>query len=404
VGSGPAGLAAAITLHKLGVSGIQVIDREREAGGMPRLCYHTGFGWHDLRRIQSGPNYARLYRKRAADAGIVVQTSTMVTGWSGLRTVALTSPMGRREIGAEAILLATGCRERPGAARLVPGNRPLGLFTTGALQRFLHEQGQVVGRRAVIVGAELISLSALLTLAGAGIEVAAMLTPYPHHQVYSPYSPLLWYANRRYGVKLVTGAQVSQIHGRRRVEAVEYCRVATGERMTLACDTIIFSGQWIPEHELARTGGLTLNPATLGPEVDLGLRSSVPGIFAAGNLLRGAQTADYAALEGQLAAQSIAQYLRDAAWPQRGVPIEVEAPLAWISPNRISAAPTASKNAFVFQVGESCRNVQLSVYQGSCLLARQSFGRLIPNCSYPLKAHWLSAVDREGEALRLVLA
>src|SRR5262245_14789477 len=310
VGAGPAGLAAALELRRLGVGDVRVVDCEPEAGGVPRLCHHTGFGIRDFHRVYSGPAYARRYARMAEAAGIAVRTATTATGWAGPRTLSLTSPHGLEQIEAAAILLATGCRERPRSARLVPGSRPQGVFTTGSLQQFVHGHGQPVGRRAVIVGAELVSLSALMTLAGSGSSTALMTTELPRHQLYLPYLPFKWYAaDLLTRTPIVGRTRVSRILGQQRVEAVEVSNLDNGRSQVVACDTIVFTGDWIPEHELARRGGLLLDPATRGPLVDTSLRSSAVGVFAAGNLLRGAETADIAALEGRRAAQHIRDFL-----------------------------------------------------------------------------------------------
>ena len=81
------------------------------------------------------------------------------------------------------MVLATGCRERPRSARLVPGSRPTGVMTTSTLQQLVHLRGQRVGRRAVIVGAEHVSFSAVATLAHAGASVAGLVTELPETPV-----------------------------------------------------------------------------------------------------------------------------------------------------------------------------------------------------------------------------
>jgi thioredoxin reductase len=404
IGGGPAGLAAALELKRLGIDDIKIVEREDEIGGVPRFCHHTGFGLRDLHRVHSGPQYARDYRARIADAKLEVFTSTTVTEWTGPRQVRTTSPTGRRDIEAQAILLATGCRERPAAARLVPGNRPAGIFTTGSLQRFIYGAQQPVGRRAVVVGAELVSLSAVLTLHHAQIPTTLMITEHPAHQIYLPFTAALWYATHWLGLKVVEQTQISRIIGHKRVEAVELTHVKTGQVETIACDTVIFTGKWIAEHELARLGNLLIDKATSGPQVDAELRTSAFGVFAAGNLLRGAETADYAALEGRHAAYSIAQFLAKGFWPQAGVPVCVESPLAWVSPNRVSA-PQAQPplGAFLFQVAQFCNRSQLRIYQGDRLLHSQIFAHLMPNCSYRLSSGWLAAVNVQGEPLRLTV-
>lgn len=404
VGGGPAGLAAALELRRLGITDVCIVEREAAVGGIPRLCHHTGFGLRDLRRVLSGPDYAARYRARVADAGIPVRTESQVTGWEGPRTVAVTSPQGRQTIQAEAILLATGCRERPAPARLIPGNRPQGVLTTGSLQRFVHEHGLCVGRRAVVVGAELVSLSAVMTLAHAGVEVAAMLTGHPQHQIYTPYAPIWWAMQRRLGIPLLTQATVRRVIGSRRVEALEVSQGDHAAVQVIPCDTVVLSGDWIPEQEVARAGGLVMARATRGPQVDGALRTSARGVFAAGNVLRGARTADAAALEGKHAAHSIVHYLRHDEWPPRSVAIEVEPPLAWVSPSCVTPGqPSPPRGQVIFQVLSFCRQVTVQVWQGTRLLARRRYGKLAPNQVYALPGAWLGQIDPLGEPVHVTI-
>lgn len=313
VGGGPAGLSAAIELKKQGVKNILVVDREAEAGGMPRMCHHTGFGREDLWRMWQGPKYAKYYRDLAEKMDVEVRTSTTILGWEGLATekvLSFTSPNGMGEIKAQAVLLATGVRERPRAARLVPGKRPQGVFTTGSLQRFLYQEHLPVGKRAVIVGAELVSLSALMSLMGAGIKCEMMVTEEASHQIEFPYVVMKWaLADIISRTPIVTNTRISNIFGQKRVEGIELTH-QNGNKQLVECDTVIFTGNWIPEHELARMGGLEINPHTKGPVIDANFQSSVQGIFVAGNLLRGVETADRCALEGQRAARAITSTLR----------------------------------------------------------------------------------------------
>src|SRR3954462_2205857 len=92
VGGGPSGLAAAIELRELGISPVAVIEREGEAGGIPRHSDHSGFGLRDLRTVLSGPRYAERYRHLAEAAGVDLLTETMVTEWDGDRSLKLTGP------------------------------------------------------------------------------------------------------------------------------------------------------------------------------------------------------------------------------------------------------------------------------------------------------------------------
>ena len=403
VGAGPAGLAAALELRRLGVRDVRVIDREPQAGGVPRMCHHTGFGIRDLYRIYDGPAYARRYAHLAERAGITLDTATSATGWAGPLALSLASPRGLEQIEARAILLATGCRERPRAARLVPGSRPQGVFTTGSLQQFVHGHGQAVGRRAVVVGAELVSLSALLTLAESGSAVALMVTELPRHQIYFPYLPFKWYAaDLLTRTPIATRARIGRILGSKRVEAVEVAYLDGGRTEVIACDTVVFTGDWIPEHELARHGGVLLDPATRGPLVDLRLRTSARGVFAAGNLLRGAETADVAALEGRRAARHIHEYLERDTWFEARLPIECIPPVAWIAPGAISADDRLP-GGFLFRVGQFCRDARVQVRQGERVLYQRRFRRLQPNWSIRLEGGWAASADPGGPPLRLAV-
>jgi thioredoxin reductase len=402
VGGGPAGLRAAIELKRLGVRDVVVAEREQEAGGIPRLCHHTGFGMRDQRWLLSGPDYAERYRKLAQAAGVAVHTATTITGWAGPSALGYTSPHGLGPIVAQAVLLATGCRERPRAARLVPGSRPAGVFTTGSLQRFVYEQHLPVGRRAVIVGAELVSLSALMTLRHAGVAVTMMVTEQPRHQLYFPYLPMKWLLADWLGhTPIVTGAKVTNIAGREGVEGIEITHLESGRVEAVACDTVVFTGEWVPEHETARLGGLAIDAGTRGPRVDAGYRTSRRGVFAAGNLLRGAETADLGALEGRAAAQHIYAFLQNEQWPEPGVPLVAEPPLVWVCPNVI--APGLAVQPFRFRSREFRNHVRLEVRQGRSLLATQALPRMIVNESMVLPGDWVNAVQARGEPVRLVV-
>ncbi|MDO9301603.1 MAG: FAD-dependent oxidoreductase [Anaerolineales bacterium] len=312
VGAGPAGLAAAIELKKLGIKDVLVVDREPEAGGMPRFCQHTGFGRADLWRMYTGPHYARYYRELAEKHGVEIHTSTTITGWNEGK-LTFTSPGGLGEIEAQAVLLATGIRERPRAARMIPGTRPQGIYTTGSLQRFVYQEGLPVGKRAVIVGAELVSLSALMTLQHAGVKCAMMITEESAHQIEFPYVVMKWaLADILTRTPLVTNARVTNIFGHKRLEGIEITR-GNNQTEVVECDSVIFTGNWISENEMARLGGLEIDSVTKAPKINAGFHSSVEGVFVAGNLLRGGKsvnTADQCALEGSQAGKAIAKFLR----------------------------------------------------------------------------------------------
>jgi thioredoxin reductase len=395
VGGGPAGLACAIELRRRGVREVLVLDREQAAGGIPRHCAHQGFGIRDLHRVLSGPRYARRYVELARTSSVSVLTETMATGWSSDGALEVTSPRGRESLRASAVVLATGCRERPRSARLVPGSRPDGVMTTGMLQQLVALPGRRVGTRAVIVGAEHVSYSALLTLAHAGVAVAGMVTALPRQQ-----SIALAHmgAALRYRVPLWTRTTVGSIRGRLRVEAVELRHLDSGQTRSVACDTVVFTGDWIPDHELAVMAGLALDPGTRGPRIDTGLRTARAGVFAAGNLLHGAEPADVAALSGRHAAASIAHRLAEPdAWPVPHVRLSCSAPLLWISPNAVSPArDDPPRGRFALRSTEFLRRPTIEIRQDGRPLWSGRVSRLGPGRSASLPCDWIPAVDLGG--------
>jgi thioredoxin reductase len=402
VGGGPAGLACAVELRRRDVEDVIVLDREAEAGGIPRHSAHQGFGLRDLHRLLSGPRYARRYVELARESGARVEEEAMVTGWSK-GTLEVTSPSGREALRADAVVLATGCRERPRAARLVPGSRPDGVFTTGQLQQVVQLGVAGVGRRAIVVGAEHVSFSAVMTLAHAGADVVGMATDLPRHQ---SLAAIRLGAAFRYRTPLWTRTAVSGIYGRPRVEEVELVDLDSGETRRVTCDTVVFTGDWIPDNELAVLAGLELDPGTRGPGVDTGLRTTRPGVFAAGNLLHAAEPADVAALSGRHVAASVSRWLAEREpWPEGQVPIVCRPPLRWISPNSVCLPiELPPRGRFVVRSATFFDRCEVQVAQDDRLLWSRRVAGLGPGRSRALPSAWIQNVDANGGPVAVAVA
>jgi thioredoxin reductase len=435
VGAGPAGLSAAIELRRLGAGTVLVVDRESEPGGIPRHSRHTGYGLRDRHRIMTGPGYARALAEAARAAGAALRLGTTVTGWGGPgdgsapgdvvapgggmapgggHAVTWTSADGIETVHAAVVLLATGCRERPRAARLVPGDRPAGVMTTGELQQRVYLGGERLAGRALVVGAEHVSFSAAMTLAHAGAEVVALVTEHERQQSYAAFR---FGAAVRWRVPVWTSTRVARVAGRGRLAGVEVADVRTGAVRFVPCDTVVFTADWIPDHELARMAGLAMDPGTRGPAVDTTLATSAAGVFAAGNLVHAAETADIAALSGRHAARHIAAALNIgslgtgslgtgslAGEGKHGaqVPVLVAPPLRWISPNVIGSAAPPPLGRFVLRSQEFRRRVRLEARQDGRLLARSRPVRLVPGRPVHLDADWLAQVDPAGGPVRVI--
>ena len=98
---------------------------------------------------------------------------------------------------------------------------------------------------------------------------------------------------------MATRTRVTRIIGAPALRAVEIENTDTGARRIIDCDTLILTGDWIPDHELARSAGLDIDPIGGVPLVDTALRTNRTGVFAIGNLVHPVDTADVAALDGR---------------------------------------------------------------------------------------------------------
>ncbi|MEU6994187.1 FAD-dependent oxidoreductase [Streptomyces sp. NPDC046465] len=394
VGAGPAGLATAAGLAVAGVGEVEVVDRERQGGGVPRHCAHGGFGPPGT----TGPRFAERCVAAAVGAGAVLRTGVTVTAWAAPLTLDTTSPRGLERITARAVVLATGARERPRAARLVPGTRPAGVFTAGELQQAVHPHGSRIGTRAVVVGAEPVGFAALDTLRRAGVAVAALVTEHPRHQ--APRARALE-ARLRRGVPVLTDATVAELLGRGRLSGVRL-RHRDGRTAYVACDTVVFTGDFVPDHELARSGGLLMDRGTRGPAVDGAFRTDARGVFAVGNVLHAAEPARTVVREGALAATAVRRYLRDGDWPSASVPLRVTAPLGWIAPNRLTQDEPG--DGFTLRTTEFVPRPTLVITQDGRVLHRARLRRgAVANRPFRVAGGWAARVDVAGGAVRVSL-
>ena len=247
VGGGPTGLSAARRLTDLGIRNVVVLEREAEAGGIPRHCGHLGFGWQSHMRLWSGPRFAAELRKSTKD--LDVRTATTVIELSKAGQLRVQGNTGISEMKARHVLTATGTRETPRAPRLVGGSRPQGVMNTGALQQHVYLYHNKPFERPVIIGSELVSFSALLTCRHLGIRPIAILE---ENQRISAQQPGGLIARFMFGVPVRTSTKLISIEGRKSVEAVEVER--RGKRERIVCDGVIFTGLFRPETALIPTG------------------------------------------------------------------------------------------------------------------------------------------------------
>ncbi len=314
VGGGPAGLAAAIVAKKRGIDDILVLEREPNAGGILNQCIHDGFGLIKFQEALTGPEYANRYIEEANELGIEIATGVMVQDISCDKTVTTVSPGGIKTYEASAVILAMGCRERTRGAISIPGTRPAGVFTAGVAQNLVNIRNIMVGKRIVILGSGDIGLIMARRLTLEGAEVLAVVEKLPYS---SGLQRNITQCLEDFGIPLLLSHTVTNIAGKERVEGVTISRVdqqgrtIRGTSKKYLCDTLILSVGLIPENELSLNAGVVIDEVTGGARVDESLQTSIPGIFACGNVLQVHDLVDYVSAEGELAAGSAVAYIRE---------------------------------------------------------------------------------------------
>ncbi len=313
IGGGPAGLAAAVAAYDAGSRSILILERDDKLGGILNQCIHNGFGLHTFKEELTGPEYAERFIDQVIERGIEYKLLTMVLAISGDKVItAMNKIDGLFTIEAGAIVLAMGCRERSRGALNIPGFRPAGIYSAGTAQRLVNMEGYMPGRKVVILGSGDIGLimARRMTLEGAKVQVVAELMPYSGGLKRNIVQCL-----DDFGIPLKLSHTVVNIEGKERVSGVTIARVdeknkpIPGTEEHYDCDTLLLSVGLIPENELSRGMGVEINPVTNGPRVNESLETSIPGVFAAGNVLHVHDLVDYVSEEAASAGRAAVAFV-----------------------------------------------------------------------------------------------
>lgn len=376
VGGGPAGLAAAVSARDNGIESILIIERDKELGGILNQCIHNGFGLHTFKEELTGPEYAARFISQVLERGIEYKLNTMVMDISADKKItAMNREDGMFEVTATAVILAMGCRERSRGALNIPGYRPAGIFSAGTAQRLVNMEGYMPGREVVILGSGDIGLimARRMTLEGAKVKVVAELMPYSGGLKRNIVQCL-----NDFNIPLKLSHTVVDIEGKNRVEAVTIAEVGpdrkpipgTEERYT--CDTLLLSCGLIPENELSKSAGVSLNPVTSGPVVNDSLETNVEGIFACGNVLHVHDLVDYVSQEASTAGKNAAAYIKNgSAKNTKVIEILPVDGVRYTVPKYIR--PTEMDNTLTvrFRVGAVYKNCSIATYFDDELISKR---------------------------------
>lgn len=373
IGGGPAGLAAAASAKKNGAGKVVLLERDTELGGILQQCIHNGFGLHRYHEELTGPGYASMAVRAMQEVGEVdIRLDTMVFEMTPDHLVRTVSPQGIEEIQARAVVLAMGCRERTRGAIRIPGERPAGVYTAGAAQRMVNMEGYLPGKEIVIVGSGDIGLimARRMTLEGAHVKAVLEIMPYSNGLTRNLVQCL-----DDFDIPLYLSHTITSIEGKERVSGVSCVELdaqhqpVAGTEKHFDCDCVLLSVGLIPENELSEAAGIALDAVTNGPVVNQYRETSLPGFFAAGNVLQVHDLADWAAAESDIAGRSAALFSRQQWQDGRIVPLAAGAGVRGAVPQQLAVSGQESEPVRVFlRVLQPARNVNLKFANGGKVL------------------------------------
>lgn len=384
IGGGPAGLAAACKAWENGLQNIAILERDKELGGILNQCIHNGFGLHRFGEQLTGPEYAGRYIEMLHSTGVKVFLDTMVLEVTEDKTVhCVSSAEGYQVLSAKSIILGMGCRERTRGAIMTPGTRPAGIYTAGAAQRYVNMEGYLVGKRVLILGSGDIGLimARRMTLEGAKVLACVEVMPYSGGLTRNIVQCL-----NDFDIPLYLSHTIVDIQGKDRVEKAVVAKVGPdrrpipGTEMEFDVDTILLSVGLIPENELTRQAGIRLDPRTKGAVVYENMETSVPGIFACGNVVHVHDLVDFVSQESELAGAAAAEFVLQGA-PETARTLEVapEGDITYTVPQRIRVRQNSPKTFNLsFRVRRSLENCCIVVRDGETVLCRYKRSRVAP--------------------------
>lgn len=379
IGGGPAGMAAAVAAYESGIRDILILERDDSLGGILRQCIHNGFGLHRFGEELTGPEYAARYEKQVKELGISYMLDTMVIDVTSDKVVtAMNKSEGIFEIQAKAIILAMGCRERPKGALNIAGCRPAGIFTAGTAQKFVNMKGYMPGNSVVILGSGDIGLimARRMTLEGATVKAVCELMPYSGGLARNIEQCL-----NDFNIPLRLSHTVVEIHGKERVEGVTIARVDENRRPIkeseefIPCDTLLLSCGLIPENELTKGAGITLDRVTNGAVVDGERETEIPGVFACGNVLHVHDLVDYVSEESAIAGKAAARFILGESKKNTDIKITADGKVRYTVPQKITEITPTS---VYFRVADVYRDAKIVVRDGDKVIISKKKQKLAP--------------------------
>ena len=373
VGGGPAGLAAANSAYEKGLRNILIVERDKELGGILNQCIHNGFGLHRFKEELTGPEYAHRFIEMLKDTSVQVMCDTMVLTVTENKEVhVINTEKGYQVLRAKAVVLAMGCRERTRGAIAIPGARPAGVFTAGSAQRYLNMEGYMVGKRVVILGSGDIGLimARRMTLEGAKVLACVEVMPYSGGLMRNIVQCL-----QDYDIPLYLSHTVTDIQAENgRLSHVTVSKVdesrnpIPGTEMEFDCDTLLLSVGLIPENELTRGAGIQMDMRTNGAIVYENMETSIPGVFACGNVVHVHDLVDYVSQESEKAGAAAADFVTNPKTDEQAVQLKNGNGVSYTVPQQVRIARIEKNLEVFFRVRQVYGQSVIEVKDGETLL------------------------------------
>lgn len=382
IGGGPAGLAAAVELHKQGIRNMIILEREAMLGGILRQCIHDGFGLGRFGESLSGPEYAQAFIDEVNKREIPYETSATVLSLTEDRVVTASTRSGLRQYQAKAVVLAMGCKERSRGALGIPGERPAGVFTAGTAQAYMNLYNRMPGKEVIILGSGDIGMimARRMTLEGAKVLACVEVMPYSGGLTRNIVQCL-----QDFDIPLYLSHTIVDIQGKARVEKATVAKVdenrrpIPGTEMEFDVDTILLSVGLIPENELTRQAGIPMDPHTKGAVVYENMETGIPGVFACGNVVHVHDLVDFVSGESDLAGASAAAYvLKGEASDAAALNLIPGNGVGYTVPQRVRPADVDRSVNISFRVRQNYGPSQITVTCGGRQLARFKRQRMAP--------------------------
>lgn len=393
IGGGAAGLAAAVACRQKGIEDILIIERGDYLGGILNQCIHDGFGLEKFNISLTGPEYARRYIDKVISKKIPFLLNSMVVNLTPQKEVVVINYKGLQHYRAKVIILAMGCRERTRGAINIPGARPSGIYTAGVAQELINLKNYMIGEKIVVLGSGDIGLimARRLSLEGAEVIMVAEKLPYssglPRNINQCLYD---------FDIPLLLSHTVVDIGGNGRLSGVTIAQlgkrggIIPGSKRKITCDTLLLSVGLIPENELSREAGITLDNITGGPQVDERGQTSVSGIFTCGNVLQVHDIVDNVSLEAEYIVEGVVEYLEGKLNKEREIEVKLEKGLRYVVPQILIRV---KDTIFSFRVNEPGEKKVLVFEDGKKVIKKKFLRRVNPAEMIRVK---LSSLELEG--------